>query len=188
MSSNVKLRIQVTEADHSRGPVDAPLVLVEYGDYECPYCGRAHAVLERLRETLEGDLRFVFRHFPLTAMHPHALEAARAAEAAGRQGRFWEMHDTIYENQDRLEAEDLIGYATDLGLDIDRFTQDIRNPEIERRIGQDLYGGARSGVNGTPSFFINGYRFDGDWSYESLLSTLEAIRDQLGGRQMRKAG
>lgn len=188
MISNVKLRVPVTKADHSRGPVDAPLVLVEYGDYECPFCGRAHGVLQRLQETLGDDLRFVFRNFPLTTMHPHALEAARAAEAAGRQGKFWEMHDAIYENQDNLETEDLLGYATDLSLDIDQFSYDMRNPEIETRIAQDLYGGARSGVNGTPSFFINGFRYDGDWSYESLLATLEAIREQLGGRRMKKAG
>lgn len=174
MSLRSKLRNPVSSADHSQGPESASLVLVEYGDFECPYCGKAYPVIKRLQETLKDELRFVFRHFPLTSMHPFALDAARAAEAAGLQGKFWEMHDIIYEHQQSLDPESLVAYAATLKLDLAKFDRDLRAPEVDQKIELDLFGGARSGVNGTPSFFINGVKYDGDWSYPWLLNALAA--------------
>lgn len=178
INTQVRLRVPVSKADHAQGPEDAALVLVEYGDYECPFCGQAHPIVKHAQRALEDELRFVFRNFPLTQIHPHAMNAARAAEAAGLQGRFWEMHDMLYENQDNLEDENLLVYAAELGLDLDQFTRDLLSPPVTQRILADVQGGARSGVNGTPTFFVNGFRFDGDWS-RSLLPTLKALREEL---------
>ena len=188
MNSAAKLRVPVSTADHSQGSADAPLVLVEYGDYECPFCKEAHSVTQRLQKTLDKDLRFVFRNFPLTTAHPHALTAAKAAEAAGLQGKFWEMHDLLYENQTRLDAESLLEYAASLRLNVPRVAQDMRSSTVETKIEQDFYGGTRSGVNGTPNFFINGYRYEGDWSFEALLKVLTAIRATLGEEGLKKTG
>lgn len=178
INPQVRLRVPVSNADHAQGPEDAPLVLVEYGDYECPHCGSAHPVVKHVQRALADELRFVFRNFPLATVHPHAMNAARAAEAAALQERFWQMHDTLFENQDALDDESLLAYAAALGLDLETFAQDMLSRDVERRILSDLEGGARSGVNGTPTFFINGFRFDGDWS-RSLLPTLQALRAEL---------
>lgn len=178
INPQVKLRVPVSKADHAQGPADAPLVLVEYGDYECPFCGQAYYVVQRTQRAFGNDLRFVFRNFPLTQIHPHAMNAARAAEAAALQDRFWEMHDTLYENQENLDDESLLAYATSLELDLQRFADDMFSQQVEERILYDLEGGARSGVNGTPTFFINGFRFDGDWT-QQLLYTLQAVREEL---------
>lgn len=186
MISNVKLHVPVSKDDHIQGPEDAPLELLEYGDYECPFCGMAFPIIKRLQGVLGKDLRFVFRNFPLAVQHPHAMDAARAAEAAGLQGKFWDMHDLLYENQRNLDPDSLLEYATLLDLDLQQFTQDMASPEVEKKTARDLYGGARSGVNGTPSLFINGFRHDGDWSYQSLLTTLTALRREIasdGGRR-----
>jgi protein-disulfide isomerase len=188
MITNAKLRVPVTQEDHWQGPEDAPLTLVEYGDYECPFCGQAYPVIKRLQQALKDDLKFVFRNFPLTMAHPNAMNAALAAEAAALQGKFWEMHDTLYEHQDNLDPESLLEYAAALGLDLEKFRQDMKSPEVEGKVAKDLYGGARSGVNGTPNFFINGYKYEGDWSYPSLLTVLTAVRKQIGERRMKKAG
>ena len=118
-----RLRVPVSNADHSQGPKNAPLVLVEYGDYECPHCGRAYPIVKQVQQTLGNELLFVFRNFPLAEIHPHAMNAARAAEAAGRQGRFWEMHDLLFENQDRLDDQSLQAYASSLELDLDKFVE-----------------------------------------------------------------
>jgi len=168
----VRLAVPVSEHDHAQGPADAPLTLVEYGDFECPACGQAYPVVEALKREMAGRLRFVFRHFPLGTVHPNATAAALAAEAAGRQGKFWEMHDLLYENQDALEDEDLWRYAEALGLDVDRFEEDRRGEACERRVRQDFLGGARSGVNGTPTFFVNGVRHDGGFDFDSLTAAL----------------
>jgi len=170
----VRLAVPVSAHDHARGPEDAPLTLVEYGDFECPACGQAYPVVAALRRELGDRLRIVFRNFPLGTVHPHATDAALAAEAAGLQGKFWGMHDVLYENQEALEPGDLLRYAEALGLDTDRFEGDLRGEACTRRVRQDFLGGARSGVNGTPTFFVNGVRHDGPFDFGSLADALEA--------------
>lgn len=168
-----RLAIPVGDRDHVIGPATAPVTLVEYGDYECPHCGRAHPVVKALREQLGRGLRFAFRHFPLTTVHPHALPAAEAAEAAAAQGRFWEMHDVLFEHQHALEVEDLVRYAASLGLDLARFEQDLVEHVHAPRVREDVLSGARSGVNGTPTFFVNGVRHNGPFDFESLREGIE---------------
>jgi protein-disulfide isomerase len=174
----VRLRVPVSEADHVQGPANAPLELIEYGDYECPFCRQAYDVVQRTQRAFGHDLRFVFRNVPLTQFLPHAMNAARAAEAAALQNRFWEMHDTLYENQENLDDESLLAYAAALDLNLKRFADDMFSPQVDERILSDLEGGARSGVNGTPTFFISGFRFDGDWTQE-LPYALEAVREEM---------
>ena len=154
----------VGPSDHAAGPADAPVTLVEYGDFECPYCGQAYPIVKALQERLGQQLRVVFRHFPLSESHPHAEHAAEAAEAAGVQERFWEMHDALYENQDALSDEALLGYAAELGLDATRVARELEGGMWAERVRTDFRGGVRSGVNGTPTFFINGERYDGSWA------------------------
>ncbi len=168
-----KLTPPVSDRDHSQGPAHAPVTLVEYGDYECPYCGEAYPVVEAIKKRLGGQLRFVFRNFPLSQAHPHAEHAAEAAEAAGDQGKFWEMHDLLYENQQALEDEDLLRYAATLGLDVPRFTRDIAGHTPATRVREDFRSGVRSGVNGTPTFFINGVRHDRSFDLATLLAAIE---------------
>jgi protein-disulfide isomerase len=167
------LTVPVNAGDHVHGAQDALVTLVEYGDYECPYCGEAYPIVKRLEKKMGGDLQFIFRNFPLTESHPRALAAAQAAEAAGLQSQFWEMHDLLYENQNTLEDEDLIAFARKLKLDIKRFTRDFSSDEVRTKIQEDFSGGVRSGVNGTPTFFINGVRHDGSFEYEDLLAALQ---------------
>ena len=176
-----KLAVPVSEdRDHIRGPRIAPVTLVEYGDYECPYCGQAYYVVKELEQRAGNLTRFVFRNFALTTIHPHAERAAEAAEAAGAQGKFWEMHDLLYENQQALEDEDLMKYAAWADLDINRFVRDMREGRYLNRIREDFLSGTRSGVNGTPTFFINGFRHDGSWD---LVSLMTAIEGAAGGRR-----
>jgi protein-disulfide isomerase len=167
-----RLTAPVSERDHVLGPATAPVTLVEYGDYECPYCGAAHRSVEQVLRVMGDDLRFVFRHFPLSQIHPHARQAAEAAEAAGAQGRFWEMHDLLFENQARLGLRDLIAYAGALDLDLERFVTDLRGHAYAGRLREDFLSGVRSGVNGTPTFFVNGIRHDGGYDAEALLDAL----------------
>ncbi len=167
-----KLTLPISKRDHFQGPIDAASTLVEYGDYECPFCGRAYPIVKAVQKTLGEDLCFAFRNFPLTNMHSHAEHAAEAAEAAGAQGKFWEMHDLLYEKQEALENSDLAQYAADLGLDVDRLSREILNGAYSKRIREDFMSGVRSGVNGTPSFFVNGERHDGGYDFESLLAAL----------------
>jgi protein-disulfide isomerase len=148
--------------------------LLEYGDYQCPFCGAAYPIVKEVQAQLGDRLRFVFRNFPITTSHPRAEQAAEAAEAAGAQGKFWEMHDTLYENQERLGDEDLHGYAEQLGLDVGRFDADLAGHVHAARVREDFMSGVRSGVNGTPTFYVNGIRYDGGYDLESLLATLEA--------------
>jgi len=156
------------------------MTLVEYGDYQCPYCGEAYPVVKRLQKELGKRLRFVFRNFPLSQAHPYALVAAEAAEAAALQGKFWEMHDVIYENQADLEPDILPSWAEKLGLDLDEFGTAIKRGTVTKRIKDDRMSGIRSGVNGTPCFFINGERFDG--GLDSLRAALEQQSTKPGGR------
>jgi protein-disulfide isomerase len=167
------LTVPVNAGDHMRGSKDAWVTLVQYGDYECPYCGEAYRIVKRIQKKMGGDLRFIFRNFPLTESHPYALAAAQAAEAAGLQGRFWEMHDLLYENQDTLEDRDLMGLARGLTLDIDKFKRDFSSDEVTTKIQEDFSGGIRSGVNGTPTFFINGVRHDDSYEFGDLSSALQ---------------
>jgi protein-disulfide isomerase len=166
------LTVPAGKGDHIRGPAKAPMTLLEYGDYECPFCGAAHVVVKALEKTLGERMRFAFRNFPLTNVHPHAEHAAEAAESAGAQGRFWEMHDMLYENQNALEDEDLARYAAELGLDVPRLIREVASGAYRKRIREDFLSGVRSGVNGTPTFFINGVRYNGTYDYDSLLAAL----------------
>ncbi len=164
----------VSSRDHAEGPSDAPLTLVEYGDYQCSYCGAAYPVVKRLQMTLGKRLRLVFRNFPLTQAHPYALIAAEAAEAAALQGKFWEMHDLLFEEQTHLKPDIIPLWAKKIGLNIEKFETDLKQGVIEKRIKEDRRSGVRSGVNGTPTFFINGTRYDGSHNYNSLLAALES--------------
>jgi protein-disulfide isomerase len=159
-----KLTQPVGPDDHSAGPDDAPITLVEYGDFECPHCGRAYPIVKRIQAALGDKLRFVFRNFPLVESHPHAEHAAEASEAAATQHKYWPMHDTLFENQSALEDSDLASYAASLGLNSERFAQELADGVYADDVREDFRNGIRSGVNGTPTFFVNGSRFDGDWT------------------------
>jgi protein-disulfide isomerase len=161
------------DRDHIQGPADASVTLLEYGDYECPYCGAAYPIVKEVQDRMGDQVRFVFRNFPITTSHPHAEQAAEAAEAAGSQGRFWEMHDTLYENQRRLGDADLRSYAARLGLDLESFERDVAEHVHAPRVREDFMSGVRSGVNGTPTFYINGVRHDDSYELETLLTALE---------------
>ena len=169
-----RLRVPVTPIDHVRGPENAPVTLVEYGDYQCPYCGGAYPIVKSLQEDFGDQLRFVFRHFPLAQIHPLAEPAAETAEYAGSKARFWEMHDGLYENQPRLGVPLFFELAQGLGLSSDGLRDALENHEFLPRIRRDFMGGVKSGVNGTPSFFINGMRHEGSWGYEDLAQAIEA--------------
>ena len=177
MSTTMLVR-PVNAHDHVAGPCDAPITLVEYGDFECPYCRMAEPIVRAAREGLGTQIRFVYRHFPLAEIHPHARMAAQAAEAAAAQGRFWEMRDVLFANQRRLEQEDLIRYAYDLELDTERFTSELRTQWYARRVSDDFRDGVRSGVNGTPTFFVNGERYDAPWTEPE--GFVRALREAAG--------
>jgi protein-disulfide isomerase len=165
----------VTEdRDHIQGPADAPVTLLEYGDYECPYCGAAYPIVKEVQARIGERLRFVFRNFPITTSHPHAERAAEAAEAAAAQGSFWRMHDVLYENQKRLGDEDLRTYAQQVGLDLDVFDRELAEHVHTARVQEDFMSGVRSGVNGTPTFYVNGARYDDSYDLDTLLGALEA--------------
>lgn len=173
-----QLVVPVNDRDHIAGAIDAPVVLVEYGDFECPHCARAYPVVEAARRYLGNTLAVAFRHFPLAEIHPHATRAAEASEAAGAQGKFWEMHHMLFESQDALEEQDLLGYAGTLELDVTRFATELAAGAHRMKVRDDFRGGVRSGVNGTPTFFVNGARFDGNWadpaSFIAVLSQVAA--------------
>ena len=164
------LTLPVVKRDHIQGPIDAPIALVEYGDYECPYCGQAYPIIKAIQERLGDRLCFAFRNFPLTNSHPHAQHAAEAAEAAGAQGKFWEMHDLLFENQEALDDENLGEYAATLGLDASRLIDEVFTGVHSARVREDFRSGARGGVNGTPTLFINGVRHEG--GLDALLAAL----------------
>ena len=168
-----KFTLPFADRDHLQGPIDAPNSIVEFGDYECLYCGEAHLLVKEIQKRLPGRLCFAFRHFPAANAHPHAQHAAEAAEAAGAQGKFWEMHDLLLEHQDALEDNHLAQYAKLLGLDAARLMSELLAGVHTARVREDFRSGARGGVNGTPAFFINGQRYDGDLNLDELLDTLE---------------
>jgi protein-disulfide isomerase len=163
--------------DHVRGPEDAHVIL-EYGDYECPYSRQAYREIQRVERELDGNLRFAFRHYPLTEIHPHALAAARAAEAAARQGRYWDMHETLYHCQNALDDRDLREYAGELGLELARFDSDFRGEAVLERIRRDVRSGDASGhVSGTPTLFIDGALYESGYDAATLLSALAQLRE-----------
>jgi protein-disulfide isomerase len=167
------LKVPVTPLDHVKGPANAPVTLVEYGDYECPHCGAAHPIVNLVQEHFGPRLRFVFRHFPLSQVHPHAESAAESAEFAGAHRRFWEMHDGLFENQDRLGLPLLFALVGALGLSELELRAALANGTYAPKVRSDFLGGVRSGVNGTPSFFVNGVRHDGTYAFDELVAAIE---------------
>lgn len=167
-----ELTLPVGPRDHVSGPADARLTLVEYGDLQCPHCGKAYPIVKEVQRRLGSQLRFVYRHFPLTRIHAEAQHAAEAAEAAGGQGAFWQMHDRLFERQFALDDEHLIEYAAELGLNAERIRGELDAGTYTDRVRDDFMSGVKSGVNGTPTFFINGVRYDGRWDLEPLLAAL----------------
>jgi protein-disulfide isomerase len=173
------LKVAVSDADHTQGPANAEITLVEYGDYECPHCGRAYPIVKRVQKHFGKRLRFVFRNFPLGEMHPHAEGAAETAEFCGSLGKFWEMHDLIFENQERLSGPLYLELAQQIGVAPAALRASLEKREFLARVRADFTGGVRSGVNGTPTFFINGQRHDGAFDYHDLVA---AIEDASSGR------
>jgi protein-disulfide isomerase len=167
------LKVPVGPEDHAQGDPNAGCTLVEYGDYECPHCGRAYPIVKRLQKHFDKRLLFVFRNFPLGQMHPHAESAAETAEFAGAQGKFWEMHDLLFENQDRLGNALLRQLTEELNLDPAELLQALEERKYLARVRADFSGGVRSGVNGTPTFFINGQRNDGPFDYQDLVEAID---------------
>jgi len=166
----------VNKTDHAEGAASASVTLLEYGDFECPHCGAAYPVVKKLQQHFGSQLRLVFRHFPLSNAHPHAFAAALAAEAAARQDMFWPMHDIIFQHQDQLGDQAFLRFAQTLHLDMDRFKKDRHDPILADKVDADFESGVRSGVNGTPGFFLDGERYNGSYDY---LSLKEAIAAQL---------
>jgi protein-disulfide isomerase len=168
----IPLTLPDPDRDHIYGSANGSIRLLEYGDYECPFCAEAQPIIKEIQRRLGDDLLFAFRHFPLTNIHPHSKHAAEAAEAAAAQGSFWGMHDVLFENQDALEDEYLAAYAAELGLDETRLMREVTSSIYAQRIREDFKSGMRGGVNGTPTFFINGERYDGARDLKHLLNAL----------------
>jgi protein-disulfide isomerase len=177
------LTVAVSECDHIRGSAEAPVIMVEYADFECPFCGQAYPIVKALERSLGNTLAVVFRHFPMASVHPYAQLAAEAAEAAGAQDNFWEMHDMLFENQDALAPSDLLVYAAALRLDEKKFARDLSEHRYVPKVREDFMSGARSGVNGTPSFFINGVRHTGPYDFPSLLAAIEYVAKGASSRR-----
>lgn len=171
----MSLRTAITEKDHKQGKTGAAIELVEYGDYQCPYCGKAYFEVKKLQDKLGDKLLFVFRNFPLSNMHEHAFNAAIASEVAGSVGKFWQMHDLLFENQRALDDYYLIEYAKKLGIDRETFEAKFSEPEFEEKVENDLESGLRSGVNGTPSFFINGEKYEGSYLSDDIYEYIRNI-------------
>lgn len=172
----VKLTLPVSHRDHIQGEdTAAPLTLLEYGDYECPYCGQAYPIIKQVQKHFGSKLRFVFRNFPVSQIHPHAQHAAEVAECAATQNKFWEMHDYLYEHQQALDDKHLEKYASELALDLARFKNDMSIHVHAARVREDFLSGVRSGVNGTPTFYIDNIRYNGSWDLETLLETLKSV-------------
>ncbi|HEY2587569.1 MAG TPA: thioredoxin domain-containing protein [Tepidisphaeraceae bacterium] len=168
------LAVSVNERDHAQGPPDAPVTLVEYGDYECPHCAAVRPIVREIQRQMGDQLRFVFRNFPVTTVHRHAMRAAEAAESAAAQGKFWEMHDLLLHNQQHLDDPDLSRYAQSIGLDVPRFERELAAHTHLPKVQEDFRGGMQSGVKSTPTFFINGARHTGSFELEPLLAAVRA--------------
>ena len=169
----MNLHVAINESDQKQGNPQAPIIVVEYGDYECPHCGAAYPIIKELQKHFGKNMLLVFRNFPLAEIHPHALAAAYVAEASALQHKFWEVHDLIFENQQNLAVQQLLGYAESTGADIKKLAKDLQLQQVLDKVENDMEGGARSGVNGTPTFFINGKRHDGYYDYNSLKAAIE---------------
>lgn len=170
----MSVRVPVTLTDHIQGSPRAPVTMVEYGDYECPFCGLAHPIVKRVQKHFGKQLRFAFRHFPLAQVHPHAQSAAETAEFAGAHGRFWQMHDGLYENQDSLGVPLFVALAAALDLSELGLRTALENGTYAPKVRSDFIGGVRSGVNGTPTFFIDGGRHDGSLDFADLITAIKA--------------
>ena len=168
-----RLLLPVRPTDHAHGPDNAPYTLVEYGDYECPDCGRLYLSLRDLQNDIGPRLRVIFRHYPLSGIHHHAQQAAEAAEAAAAQGKFWELHGLLFERQNALRTKDLIRYAEELNLDAERFRTELKDQIYSERVRADFIAGVQNGVKHTPGLFLNSVRYDGDWDRESLHALLK---------------
>jgi len=165
---------QITASDHVRGPADAPVTVLEYGDYQCPYCRGAARDVHRMLDLYPGSIRFVFRNFPIVQLHPQAEQAAEAAEAAAAQGKFWQMYELLLQPSSSLDLDWLLSYARDVGLDTGRFRQDVTGRAYAARIEGDVREGVRNGVNATPKFYVDGKRIDGKFPLEGLEDTIRA--------------
>jgi len=168
-----RLSVPVGPRDHVQGPAHPSVTLLEYGDYECPYCGAAYPIVKELQKRMGAKMRFAFRNFPLANLHPRATLAAEAAETVGAGGKFWEMHDTLYEHQNALAEKDLVGYAHRLGVDRTQFETQLSRHAYAERVREDFASGVRSGVNGTPTFYLNGIRHNGSYEFGVLLDAVE---------------
>ena len=167
------MKVTVNSSAHFQGPANAPITLVEYGDYQCPYCRQAHYIIINLQKHLGDKLRFVFRNFPLEDLHPNALHAAIAVETAALEGKFWEMHEILFENQRRLDDASLVNYAREIGLDAVKFEHNFGGNLTVKKVEADLESGNEAGVDGTPYFFVNGVLFEGNWTNNEFLEYLE---------------
>jgi protein-disulfide isomerase len=173
-SGNIQLSLPVSDSrDHIQGPATAAVTLVEYGDYECPYCAQAYLIVKEVQERLGNKLRFVFRNYPLSNLRPHSYQSALAVETAAAQGKFWEMYDFLFKHGQSPTDDNLRQSAAKLGLQINKFDIEFRNRTYSRHVDEDIQSGEESGVTKTPTFFINGDRYDDSWDLDSLLSALD---------------
>ena len=173
------LRTPVNNEDHIEGNTSAPITLLEYGDYQCPYCQKAYKMVKQIQQEMGSQLQLAFRNFPLTKIHPDAKAAAIASEAAAKQGKYWEMHDHLFENHTDFSREKLIEFAQQLGLDAATFTKDIDDTTLADKVDADFYGGMRSGVSATPTFYINNEKFEGNWLGGELKEKLVEMASNL---------
>lgn len=171
----MSLKPPVSAIDHVQGNKSAKIELVEFGDYQCPHCGRAYPIIKKIQKELGSDLKFIFRNFPLQEIHPNAMDAALASEAAGKQHKFWKMHDALFENQRDLSNENIMLIAQDLALDTDNFLDALSNQDILDKVESDFESGVRSGVNGTPGFFVNGVKYNGDYDFATFIAYLKTL-------------
>ncbi|MDU1891758.1 MAG: DsbA family protein [Dysgonomonas sp.] len=167
--------MSIINKEHIQGPENASIELIEYGDYQCPYCKKAYQIVKRAQEELGDNLKFIFRNFPLTEIHPYAMHAAVAAEVAGSQGKFWEMHDMLFENQEFLDDSYLIQYAKIVKLDVITFEEDFGKDEYYQKIKKDYQSGIDRGVDGTPTFFVNGKKYEGNWASVEFIEDLKSL-------------
>jgi protein-disulfide isomerase len=174
-SNRAQLVVPIGPDDHVEGTDTAAITLVEYGDFQCPYCGQAYPIVKRLQSDFGDSLRLVFRNMPLTNVHPQAELAAETAEAVGLQGKFWPMHDVLFENQRDLSGPAILRYVEDVGADLSQVANALNDGVVQKRVKDDVESGIRSGVNGTPTFFVNGERYDGSWDYDTFHAYLEEV-------------
>ena len=171
----MKSILQINEKDHVKGKEDSPITFVEYGDFECPYCRAAYPIVNKILKAKGKEIKFVFRNFPLSESHPHAFRSACAVEAASKQGKFWDMYELLFETNKDLVDNTLLTYAKKINLDVDQFTKCLESPDTAKTVKDQFMGGVRIGVNATPTFFINGVRYDGAHDFDSLMEALESI-------------